>query len=177
MLHLERFHHDGRSGALPPCAKALGTTAALQGRTLSGRTPLLRTPMSEPTAPFRNDLKGRTGLARLRNALRYSLDGYRAAWKDEQAFRQIVCLCGPGLILAGLLCRTWAEGILLILPLIFAVVVELCNSAIENVVDRISPDWHPLAKKAKDMGSAAQLTAQLLIALVWGSYLLVRICA
>ena len=164
MLHLERFHHDGRSGALPPCAKALGTTAALQGRTLSGRTPLLRTPMSEPTAPFRNDLKGRTGLVRLRNALRYSLGGYRAAWKDEQAFRQIVCLCGP-------------EGILLILPLALAVVVELCNSAIENVVDRISPDWHPLAKKAKDMGSAAQLTAQLLIALVWGSYLLVRICA
>ena len=133
--------------------------------------------MSEPTAPFRNDLKGRTGLVRLRNALRYSLGGYRAAWKDEQAFRQIVCLCGPGLILAGLLCRTWAEGILLILPLALAVVVELCNSAIENVVDRISPDWHPLAKKAKDMGSAAQLTAQLLIALVWSSYLLVRICA
>ena len=133
--------------------------------------------MSEPTAPFRNDLKGRTGLVRLHNALRYSLDGYRAAWKDEQAFRQIICLCVPGLVLAGLLCRTWAEGILIILPLIFAVVVELCNSAIENVVDRISPDWHPLAKKAKDMGSAAQLTAQLLIALVWGSYLLVRICA
>ena len=96
--------------------------------------------MSEPTAPFRNDLKGRTGLVRLRNALRYSLDGYRAAWKDEQAFRQIVCLCGPGLILAVLLCRTWAEGILLILPLALAVVVELCNSAIENVVDRISPE-------------------------------------
>ena len=76
-----------------------------------------------------------------------------------------------------LLCRTWAEGILLILPLALAVVVELCNSAIENVVDRISPEWHPLAKKAKDMGSAAQLTAQILIALVWGSYLLVRLCA
>ncbi len=129
------------------------------------------------SAPFRNDLKGRTGLVRLRNALRYSLDGYRAAWKDEQAFRQIIGLCVPGLVLAVLLCRTWAEGILLVLPLLFAVVVELCNSAIENVVDRISPEWHPLAKKAKDMGSAAQLTAQLLIALVWGSYLLVRICA
>lgn len=177
MLHLERFHHDGHSDALPPCAKALRAARRPHYRTRSGRTALLRTPMSEPTAPFRNDLKGRTGLVRLRNALRYSLDGYRAAWKDEQAFRQIVCLCGPGLILAVLLCRTWAEGILLILPLALAVVVELCNSAIENVVDRISPEWHPLAKKAKDMGSAAQLTAQILIALVWGSYLLVRLCA
>lgn len=177
MLHLERFHHDGHSGALPPCAKALRAARRPLYRTRSGRTALLRTPMSEPTAPFRNDLKGRTGLVRLRNALRYSLDGYRAAWKDEQAFRQIICLCGPGLILAVLLCRTWAEGILLILPLALAVVVELCNSAIENVVDRISPEWHPLAKKAKDMGSAAQLTAQILIALVWGSYLLVRLCA
>lgn len=177
MLHLERFHHDGHSGALPPCAKALRAARRPLYRTRSGRTALLRTPMSEPTAPFRNDLKGRTGLVRLRNALRYSLDGYRAAWKDEQAFRQIVCLCGPGLILAVLLCRTWTEGILLILPLALAVVVELCNSAIENVVDRISPEWHPLAKKAKDMGSAAQLTAQILIALVWGSYLLVRLCA
>ena len=127
--------------------------------------------------PQRNALKGRTGLVRLRNALHYSLDGYRAAWRDEQAFRQIVGLCLPGLVLAGLLCRTWTEGILLILPLILAIVVELCNSAIENVVDRISPEWHPLAKKAKDMGSAAQLTAQLLIAIVWGSYLLARICA
>lgn len=167
----------------PETAYATHKWSLTISRTLCGISrPLLatisRTLMSdEPTAPLRNPLKGRTGLVRLRNALRYSLDGYRAAWKDEQAFRQIIALCVPGLIAAVLLCRTWAEGILLVLPLFFAVVVELCNSAIENVVDRVSPDWHPLAKKAKDMGSAAQLTAQILIALVWGSYLLGRICA
>ena len=53
--------------------------------------------------------------------------------------------------------------------------VELLNSAIENVVDRISLEWHPLAKKAKDMGSAAQFTAQLFLAAVWGGYVLGRL--
>ena len=53
--------------------------------------------------------------------------------------------------------------------------MELLNSAIENVVDRISLEWHPLAKKAKDMGSAAQFTAQLFLAAVWGGYLLGRL--
>lgn len=133
-------------------------------------------PSSENPSPRRNDLKGRTGLTRLRNALRYSWEGYCAAWRDEQAFRQIVALCVPGLLLAGILSRSWAEWVLLILPLALSVVVELCNSAIENTVDRISTERHPLAKKAKDMGSAAQLTAQIFIVLVWGGYLLSRLC-
>lgn len=125
--------------------------------------------------PRRNDLKGRTGLARLRNALRYSWEGYRAAWRDEQAFRQIVALCVPGLLLACLFARSWAEWVLLLLPLALSLTVELCNSAIENTVDRISLERHPLAKKAKDMGSAAQLTAQIFIVLVWGGHLLSRL--
>lgn len=97
----------------------------------------------------RNELKGKRGLVRLLNATRYSLAGYKAAWQDEEAFRQI-CL--------------------LAVPLVFCLLVELLNSAIENVVDRISLEWHPLAKKAKDMGSAAQFTAQLFLAAVWGGY-------
>ena len=60
-------------------------------------------------------------------------------------------------------------------PLVLCLLVELLNSAIENVVDRISLEWHPLAKKAKDMGSAAQFTAQLFLAAVWGGYLLGRL--
>ena len=103
-----------------------------------------------------NEMKGRTGLRRLRNAVIYSLDGYRAAWRDEEAFRQIVILLAAGL------------------PLVLCVIVELFNTAVENVVDRISLDMHPLSKKAKDMGSAAQFTAQLFLAFVWGGYLLVR---
>ena len=113
----------------------------------------------------RNELKGKRGLVRLLNATRYSLAGYKAAWQDEEAFRQI-CL--------------------LAVPLVFCLLVELLNSAIENVVDRISLEWHPLAKKAKDMGiyviaadgdanAAAQFTAQLFLAAVWGGYLLGRL--
>ena len=121
-----------------------------------------------------NEMKGRTGLRRLRNAVIYSLDGYQAAWRDEEAFRQIVILLAAGIPLAFLLGRNWAETVLLVLPLVLCVIVKLFNTAVENVVDRISLDMHPLSKKAKDMGSAAQFTAQLFLAFVWGGYLLVR---
>lgn len=121
-----------------------------------------------------NEMKGRTGLRRLRNAVIYSLDGYQAAWRDEEAFRQIVILLAAGIPLAFLLGRNWAETVLLVFPLVLCVIVELFNTAVENVVDRISLDMHPLSKKAKDMGSAAQFTAQLFLAFVWGGYLLVR---
>ncbi|WP_300719210.1 diacylglycerol kinase [uncultured Desulfovibrio sp.] len=123
----------------------------------------------------RNDLKGRRGLTRLRNAVRYSLEGYAAAWRDEEAFRQIALLAGAGLPLACWLGRDWAESVLLAVPLVLCLLVELLNSAIENTVDRISLERHPLAKKAKDMGSAAQFTAQIFLALVWGSHLLGRL--
>lgn len=116
----------------------------------------------------RNELKGKRGLVRLLNATRYSLAGYKAAWQDEEAFRQICLLAVIGLPLACRLGRDWAESVLLAVPLVLCLLVELLNSAIENVVDRISLEWHPLAKKAKDMGSAAQFTAQLFLAAVWG---------
>ena len=68
-----------------------------------------------------------------------------------------------------------ALALLLAVPLVFCLLVELLNSAIENVVDRVSLEWHPLAKKAKDMGSAAQFTAQIFLAAVWVTYLLGRL--
>ena len=123
----------------------------------------------------RNHLKGRRGLARLKNAIRFSAEGYRAAWRDEEAFRQISLLAPVCVILALLVGRGWAERVLLILPIVLCLLVELLNSAIENTVDRISLERHPLAKKAKDMGSAAQMTAQLFLFCVWGSYLLSRL--
>ena len=119
----------------------------------------------------RNALKGKRGLTRLLNAVCYSLAGYAAAWKDEEAFRQIVLLAAVGVPLACWLGETWAERVLLVLPLVLCLLVELLNSAIENTVDYISLERHPLAKKAKDMGSAAQFTAQLFLAAVWGSFL------
>lgn len=123
----------------------------------------------------RNDMKGRHGLQRLRNAVRYSLDGYRAAWQDEEAFRQIVLLAVAGMPLACWLGESWSERIVLVLPLVICLLVELLNSAIENVVDRISLERHPLSKKAKDMGSAAQFTAQCFLAVVWLGFLLARV--
>ena len=86
----------------------------------------------------RNELKGKRGLVRLLNATRYSLAGYKAAWQDEEAFRQICLLAVIGLPLACWLGRDWAESVLLAVPLVLCLLVELLNSAIENVVDRIS---------------------------------------
>lgn len=106
-------------------------------------------------------------LRRLKNALHYSCQGYAAAFKDEPAFRQVLALAAVLIIAAFILPLTFGERALLILPLFTSVIVELLNSAIENIVDLASPGIHPLAKKAKDMGSAAQLTALVLIALVW----------
>ena len=109
----------------------------------------------------RNAMKGKRGLIRLCNVVRSSLDGWRAAWKDEEAFRQIAVVAAMGVPLAFWIGQSWGDIVLLILPLAICLVVELLNSVIENIVDRISLKKHPLAKKAKDMGSAAQFTAQI----------------
>ena len=127
--------------------------------------------MNERTA-----MKGKRGLIRLCNAVRYSLDGWRAAWKDEEAFRQIAVVAAVGVPLAFGIGQSWGDIVLLLLPLALCLVVELLNSAIENIVDRISLEKHPLAKKAKDMGSAAQFTAQIFLAMVWCSYLFKLSC-
>lgn len=116
--------------------------------------------------------KGRRGLVRILDATGYSLAGLRAAYQGEAAFRQLVWLN------LGLLPLTWlvdvsrAERTLLVLVPLLALVVELLNSAIETVVDRISLSLHPLSKQAKDMGSAAQMVALLMIALTWAIILL-----
>lgn len=123
----------------------------------------------------RNALKGKSGFIRVYNACVYSFNGYRFAFKDEQAFRQIVYGAAIGIPLALCLAEQWYEVVLLILVLFVSVIVELLNSAIENTVDYVSTEKHILAQKAKDMGSAAQFTAQCLIVLVWGSFLWQRL--
>lgn len=107
-------------------------------------------------------------------ATKFSLAGLRAAFTNEIAFRQIVFASAAGVCLACVLAGDWLEWVVLVLPLFLAMMVELLNTAVEAVVDRISPEKHPLAKIAKDTASAAQFTAQGLILLVWGSYLLKR---
>lgn len=114
-----------------------------------------------------NALKGKTGLRRLLNAFGYSLQGFRAAWQNEAAFREEATLTIVLTPVALLLPVTGLEKLLLILSLLLLVLVELLNSAVEAVVDRIGPEIHPLSGRAKDLGSAAVLIACLILGLTW----------
>jgi diacylglycerol kinase (ATP) len=119
-----------------------------------------------------NPHKGQTGLKRLWNAFRYSLDGLRAALRHEDAFRQELLLAAV-LIPAALLVPVGGSGkALMIGSVLLVLIVELLNSAVEAAVDRISLDNHRLAKRAKDIGSAAVLIALINVAVVWSLVLL-----
>lgn len=115
--------------------------------------------------------KGRGGLARLWKALGYSLAGLRAAYGAEAAFRQEVWLALPLAAVAFWLPVDGSERALLIGALLLVLIVELVNSAIEAVVDRIGPEYHALSGRAKDIGSAAVLLALVNGAAVWGCIL------
>ena len=112
------------------------------------------------------------GLTRLVRAFGYSLAGFRACYRHEAAFRQEV-LVAVVLVPLGLwLGDDGVEKALLAGSWVLVMIVELLNSAVEAVVDRISLERHPLSKNAKDMGSAAQFVVLSMIALVWGIILL-----
>jgi diacylglycerol kinase (ATP) len=116
--------------------------------------------------------KGQTGLKRILNAAGYSLDGLRAAFAGEAAFRQLVLLNVVLLPLAFWLDVSPVERALMIAVGLLSLIVELFNSAVEAAIDRISLERHPLSKNAKDMGSAAQFVSLSLIAVVWTVILL-----
>ena len=116
--------------------------------------------------------KGKTGLKRVWNAFFYSLDGFKAAWKHEDAFRQESLLALLLIPLALLLTDAALERALMIASVLLVLIVELVNSAIEATVDRISLESHQLAKRAKDIGSAAVLIALVNVLVVWGLVLL-----
>ena len=118
-----------------------------------------------PASPV-NPQKDRRGLARLWHATGYSLQGLRAGW-GETAFRQ-EALAALVLLPASLwLGASWVETAVLAGSVLLVLITELLNSGIEAAIDRIGPEWHPLSKRAKDMGSAAVLLALLLCAAVW----------
>ncbi|EKY3233470.1 diacylglycerol kinase [Cronobacter malonaticus] len=108
-----------------------------------------------------------TGLTRIINAAGYSWKGLRAAWKNEAAFRQ------EGVaVIAAILIACWLDvdpvsRVLLIGSVTLVMIVEILNSAIEAVVDRIGPEFHELSGRAKDMGSAAVLLSIILALIVW----------
>lgn len=116
--------------------------------------------------------KGRSGWRRLWNALRYSRAGLWASWRHEAAFRQEVLLALVLIPLALWWGENGVERALLVASVVLVLIVELINSALEAVVDRISLEHHPLAGRAKDIGSAAVLLALLNSALVWALVLL-----
>ena len=111
--------------------------------------------------------KGKTGLRRLINAFGYSMDGLSAAYKNEDAFRQELRLALVLIPLAAYLGRTGIERAVMIACVFLVVIVELLNSSVEATVDRISLDHHLLAKRAKDIGSAAVLLSLLNLVVVW----------
>jgi diacylglycerol kinase (ATP) len=116
--------------------------------------------------------KGKTGLKRVWNAFFYSMAGLRAAFVHEDAFRQESLLA---LILIPLALWLPASGVghaLMIGAVLLVLIVELVNSAIEAVVDRVSLENHALSKRAKDIGSAAVFVALLNVVAVWGLVLL-----
>ena len=112
----------------------------------------------------------RQGLARVLHAWTYSLDGLRAGW-HEPAFRQEALLSLVMLPAAFWIGPDWTSRVLLAGSVVAVLVVELLNTGIEAVVDRVGPEWHDLSKRAKDMGSAAVLLALLLCGGIWSSAL------
>ncbi|OCY31054.1 diacylglycerol kinase [Acinetobacter pittii] len=111
--------------------------------------------------------KGKSGLKRILNATGYSISGFKAAYKNEAAFRQIVLINIILIPVSFFLDVSRSEHVLLIIVCLFAMIVELFNSAIEAVVDRVSLEKHQLSNNAKDMGSAAQFVALSIIAITW----------
>ena len=119
-----------------------------------------------------NPHKMRTGMSRVLHAFGYSMQGLSAAVRFESAFRQEAALALAMLPAAFWLGRNWIEVALLVGSVLLVLVVELLNSAIEAVVDRVSLENHRLAKRAKDIGSAAVLVSLLSVVVVWACVLL-----
>ncbi len=107
------------------------------------------------------------GFKRLINACFYSVAGFKAAWKNEEAFRQEI-MAGIVVVPAGFfLGATGTQRALLILSFLIIPLVELLNTAVEATVDRVGMEKHELSGRAKDLGSASVLLSIFIAAIVW----------
>ena len=122
-----------------------------------------------PDSPV-NPQKSRTGLNRILHATGYSLAGLKAGW-SEKAFRQEVFLAVILMPAAFFVGQDWVQIGLLGGSVMLVLIVELLNTALESAIDRISPQWHALSKRAKDMGSAAVLLSLLWCLGLWAAAL------
>ncbi len=111
---------------------------------------------------------GHTGWRHLVHSTRYSLKGLRSAFRNEAAFRQELGVCVVLLPLASWIGQGPVEWILLVGSCLLVLIVELLNSAIENVVDRIGTEHHELSGRAKDISSAAVMLSLFTAGLTWG---------
>ena len=111
---------------------------------------------------------GKTGIQRIIDATGYSLQGLAACWRHEAAFRQEVILFLVLFPASFYVAKSVEQWLLLVVPLLLLLIVELLNSAIEAIVDRIGPEHHELSGRAKDIGSAAVFISLLLTAACWG---------
>ncbi|MFT5642489.1 MAG: diacylglycerol kinase (ATP) [Janthinobacterium sp.] len=126
--------------------------------------------MEQPVSEF----KSKNGLKRIFSAFFYSIDGFKAAWRHEHAFRQELIVFVIGTIVASMLPVSAFQKLVLIGVLLQVLIVELLNSAIEAVVDRISLERDPLSKNAKDFGSAAVFLSFGLATATWAVVLFNR---
>ncbi|MDO4223745.1 MAG: diacylglycerol kinase [Acinetobacter sp.] len=123
--------------------------------------------MTQHQESYAQHMKGKTGIKRILKASTYSRDGFIAAYKNEAAFRQVAWL--NAILCISLIFLPFSIAIKMILVVVSAlsIIVELFNTGLEAAIDRISDEFHPLAKIAKDVGSAAQFVVLSLLAVVW----------
>ena len=125
-------------------------------------------PSGSESAGATHPQKGKTGLRRVWNAFFYSMEGLRAALRHEDAFRQEVILAAILIPVALFLPATGVGRALMAGSVLLVLMVELLNSAVEAAVDRVSYENHELAKRAKDIGSAAVFVSLVNVPVVWG---------
>lgn len=123
--------------------------------------------MKSSESKFASKKKSKGGIARLWNAFKYSYAGFHAAFKHEHACRQEILTFIPLCVLVFFLPVDWISKVLLILPMPLILSIEMVNSAIEAIVDDISLEYRELAKRAKDLGSAAVFCSITIGLIVW----------
>jgi diacylglycerol kinase (ATP) len=112
-------------------------------------------------------MKSVSGVARIGRAFGCSMEGLAAAYRYEAAFRQELLLVSAGLVVAVVVPASLTQRALLVGALLSVLVVELLNSAVEATVDLVSPELHELAKRAKDVASAAVFVSLFGAAVTW----------
>jgi diacylglycerol kinase (ATP) len=121
-----------------------------------------------------SEFKSKSGLRRILHAFYNSADGLKAAWRNEYAFRQEILVFTIATVVALSLQVSAFQKLVLVGVMVLVLIVEIINSAIEAVVDRISLERHPLSKNAKDLGSAAVALSIGLAAMTWAVVLYTR---